>query len=82
MRGFSANNVWLMRQFYSEYAGQEFLEQPVQELANMGILNFWNRLLQNWPIPEEPVFWHRRCLKSSFCDSLSQEFPRATMSNC
>jgi predicted nuclease of restriction endonuclease-like (RecB) superfamily len=31
MRGFSANNVWLMRQFYSEYSGPSFLEQLVQE---------------------------------------------------
>jgi predicted nuclease of restriction endonuclease-like (RecB) superfamily len=32
MRGFSANNVWLMRQFFSEYSAAEFLEQLVQEL--------------------------------------------------
>jgi hypothetical protein len=38
IRGFSANNLWLMRQLYSEYACQEFLEQLVQELAIMGAL--------------------------------------------
>jgi predicted nuclease of restriction endonuclease-like (RecB) superfamily len=31
-RGFSANNVWLMRQFFSEYSKAEFLEQAVQEM--------------------------------------------------
>lgn len=29
--GFSANNVWLMRQFYAEYSSPAFLEQLVQE---------------------------------------------------
>lgn len=29
MRGFSANNLWLMRQFYTEYSRSEFLEQAV-----------------------------------------------------
>ncbi|WP_295399442.1 PDDEXK nuclease domain-containing protein [uncultured Thiocystis sp.] len=33
MRGFSANNLWLMRQFYSEYSAAGFLEQLVQEIA-------------------------------------------------
>lgn len=28
--GFSANNLWLMRQFYTEYSTPEFLEQAVQ----------------------------------------------------
>lgn len=32
MRGFSANNLWLMRQLYSEYSDTGFLEQLVQEL--------------------------------------------------
>ncbi len=36
MRGFSANNLWLMRQFYSEYSCQDFLEQLVQELKKAG----------------------------------------------
>jgi hypothetical protein len=31
-RGFLANNVWLMRQFFSEYSSAEFLEQAVQEM--------------------------------------------------
>jgi predicted nuclease of restriction endonuclease-like (RecB) superfamily len=31
--GFSANNVWLMRQFYTEYSTPEFLEQAVQEIT-------------------------------------------------
>lgn len=36
MRGFSANNVWLMRQFFSEYSAAEFLEQLVQEMKKGG----------------------------------------------
>lgn len=32
MRGFSANNLWLMRQFFLEYSAAEFLEQLVQEM--------------------------------------------------
>jgi predicted nuclease of restriction endonuclease-like (RecB) superfamily len=32
MRGFSANSVWLMRQFYADHSTPEFLEQAVQEL--------------------------------------------------
>ena len=31
--GFSANNLWLMRQFYTEYSTPEFLEQAFQEIA-------------------------------------------------
>ena len=31
--GFSANNVWLMRQFFSEYSSAAFLEHLVQETA-------------------------------------------------
>jgi len=33
MRGFSADNVWRMRQFYSQYTVPEFLEQAVPEIA-------------------------------------------------
>ncbi len=36
MRGFSANNVWLMRQFYAEYSDARFLEQVVQEMKRGG----------------------------------------------
>jgi predicted nuclease of restriction endonuclease-like (RecB) superfamily len=36
MRGFSANNLWLVRQFYSEYSHYAFLEQLVQELKKTG----------------------------------------------
>ncbi|MGA2261323.1 MAG: PDDEXK nuclease domain-containing protein [Acidobacteriota bacterium] len=32
MRGLSANNLWLMRQLYSEYSDAGFLEQLVQEI--------------------------------------------------
>jgi predicted nuclease of restriction endonuclease-like (RecB) superfamily len=32
MRGFSANNLWLMRQLYSEYSTAPFLERLVQEI--------------------------------------------------
>jgi predicted nuclease of restriction endonuclease-like (RecB) superfamily len=35
MRGFSANNLWMVRQFYSEYSAGEFLEQLVQELPKV-----------------------------------------------
>ena len=34
MKGFSANNLWLMRQFYSEYSAPAFLEQLVQEMQS------------------------------------------------
>jgi hypothetical protein len=37
-RRFSANNVWLMRQFFSEYSIAEFLEQTVQEMQRHGHL--------------------------------------------
>jgi len=33
MRGFSASNLWLIRQFCVEYSAPAFLEQAVQELA-------------------------------------------------
>jgi predicted nuclease of restriction endonuclease-like (RecB) superfamily len=36
MRGLSANNLWLMRQLYSEYSDAEFLEQLVQEMKKGG----------------------------------------------
>ena len=36
MRGFSANNLWLMRQLYSEYSDTGFLEQLVQEIKKKG----------------------------------------------
>jgi len=35
-RGFSANTVWLMRQFYTEYSATPFLEQLVQEMKPGG----------------------------------------------
>jgi predicted nuclease of restriction endonuclease-like (RecB) superfamily len=35
MRGFSANNLWLMRQFYAENAADGFLEQAVREMKSM-----------------------------------------------
>lgn len=34
MKGVSANNLWLMRQFYSEYSSSTFLEQFVQEMQS------------------------------------------------
>ena len=36
MRGFSANNLWLVRQLYSEYSAAAFLEQLVQEMKKGG----------------------------------------------
>jgi predicted nuclease of restriction endonuclease-like (RecB) superfamily len=32
--GYSANNLWLMRQLYNEYTNNEFLEQLVQDLKS------------------------------------------------
>ncbi len=46
MRGFSANNLWLVRRFYSEYSSDSFLEQVVQEMKGRAK----NRLEQ--PVPE------------------------------
>lgn len=34
LRGFSADNLWQMRQFYAEYSAPEFLAQAVPELPN------------------------------------------------
>jgi len=35
LRGFSANNLWLMRQFFSEYSNSAFLEQLVPEMKSL-----------------------------------------------
>ena len=35
MRGFSADNLWRMRQFFAEYSAPEFLEQAVPELKKL-----------------------------------------------
>lgn len=45
-RGFSANNLWLIRQFFVEHSAPEFLEQLVQEL---GTARPWSR---EQPVPE------------------------------
>lgn len=79
MRGFSANNVWLMRQFYTEYSSKEFLEQLVQELQKgsknlleqavpeTGISNAPPSSAQESEILEQPVqeleFWPRLVAK-------------------
>ncbi|MFZ1731396.1 MAG: PDDEXK nuclease domain-containing protein [Bacteroidota bacterium] len=34
IRGFSANNLWMMRQLYAEYSESSFLEQAVQFLSD------------------------------------------------
>ena len=47
MRGFSANNLWLVRQMYSEYSNAGFLEQLVQELKKKG-----KQFLEQ-PVPEK-----------------------------
>lgn len=47
MRGFSADNVWRMRQLYEEYTDPQFLEQAVPELANIGGSGFPAQ-----PVPE------------------------------
>ncbi len=46
MSGFSANNLWLMRQFFSEYSAAGFLEHLVQETAQA------KRRLLGQPVPE------------------------------
>ena len=46
MRGFSANNLWLMRQFFTEYSASGFLEHLVQETAKE------KRRLLGQPVPE------------------------------
>jgi hypothetical protein len=33
IRGFSADSIWRMRQFFTEYVESAFLEQPVPEIA-------------------------------------------------
>jgi hypothetical protein len=35
MRGFSADNLWRMRQFFAEYTDPQFLEQAVPELRKL-----------------------------------------------
>ena len=45
MRGFSADNLWRMRQFFAEYCSPKFLEQAVQK-CRIAPPSFWNRLFQ------------------------------------
>lgn len=45
MRGFSADNIWRMRQLYTEYSDPAFLEHVVPELPNLP------KLLEQ-PVPE------------------------------
>jgi predicted nuclease of restriction endonuclease-like (RecB) superfamily len=40
--GYSANNLWLMRQLYSEYTAPEFLEQLVQDLHSKEISSMFH----------------------------------------
>lgn len=40
--GYSANNLWMMRQLYNEYSNNEFLEQLVQDLTCNKISNLFN----------------------------------------
>ncbi len=46
MRGFSANSVWLMRQFYAEHSTPAFLEQAAQELKRQPGKPFLEQLVQ------------------------------------
>ncbi len=46
LRGFSADNLWRMRQFFTEYSAREFLEQAVPEL------NKRQRKALEQPVPE------------------------------
>ena len=46
MRGFSADNLWRMRQCFEEYSASEFLEQAVPELEKVG-----GQFLEQ-PVPE------------------------------
>lgn len=49
MRGFSADNLWRMRQFFAEYFAAEFLEQAVPELKKLR-----GKFLEQ-PVPELAV---------------------------
>ena len=66
MRGFSANNLWLMRQLYSEYSDTGFLEQLVQEMKKMG-RNFLEQAVPE--IPESVDFR----LKGKFLEQAVRE---------
>ena len=61
MRGFSANNLWIVRQFYSEYSSEEFLEQLVQELTSRVPWGHHVELLKKVKIPAAR-FWYLRAI--------------------
>ena len=46
MRGFSADNVWRMRQFYADHSTPEFLEQAVPELKRHAGKPYLEQLVQ------------------------------------
>jgi predicted nuclease of restriction endonuclease-like (RecB) superfamily len=62
MRGFSANNLWLIRQFCVEYAAPEFLEQAVQELGALRLAD-----------PSEPASSARSAPPPGFLEQAVQE---------
>ena len=75
-KSFSSDNVWRVRQLYSEYADPLFLAQAVPKIKNV-ILEFWDRLSQNWKKPKFGYNLHPNPFpipRLNFCDSLSQKF--------
>ncbi|WP_347268925.1 PDDEXK nuclease domain-containing protein [Paracoccus sp. (in: a-proteobacteria)] len=67
MRGFSANNIWLMRQFYSEYSEPSFLAQLVQETGGR------SRLMPRLPVAEMPAPAAARHHRTRILEQLVQE---------
>ena len=70
MRGFSANNLWLIRQFYAENSAPVFLEQFVQEMKR------GERRILEKPVPEIAESGRERHpgQQMGFLEQLVQEF--------
>ena len=73
--GYSPDNIWRMRQFYSEYSNPEFLEQLVPEIAQMtlkSIMKVKGKLILEQPVPETCLDSDR---KIEFLQRLVGEIP-------
>ncbi len=68
MCGFSANNLWLMRQMYSEYSDTGFLEQLVQEMKKTG------RSFLEQAVPDHIILYAEK-------DNVEVEFALKTKTN-
>ena len=61
VRGFSPDNLWRMRQLYSEYSGAEFLAQAGEELKRLRVPEFMEQAVPEYrdelssAIPEQSV---------------------------